>query len=399
MNIQLTRSQIGLDGVPAAETALSHVDGERGELIIAGEHVADLAGKSSFEGVTARLWNGAIGGSHSEANVRASLGAARQRAFARLADLLPATRGLSIVDEFRAAIAGLRGESGLDHEATIVGAFPVIAGALVQQAKGNDPVAPDPNTSQAADALRMLLGRKPDPREVAALDAYFVTVCDHGMNASTFTTRVVASTQADLFAAVTAGYCALTGPLHGGAPEPVLEMLDAIGTRERIQPWVDAALGRGERLMGFGHRIYRVRDPRADVLKAAIERLAADGADLPFASEVEAYIRGALRRKNPDRPLETNVEFFTAILLDALAIPRQAFTPIFAVARAAGWTAHAREQQRTGSREWLAKANSDERKIVIARCRFSRGLMVRDTHRSRVYAGYVHFACVTRSSP
>jgi citrate synthase len=348
MNIHLTKSQIGLDGVPAAETVLSHVDGERGELIIAGEHIADLAGKSSFEGVTARLWNGATGQSLSEANVRVSLGAARQRGFARLAELLPATRGLSIVDGFRAAIAGLRAESGLDHEATIVGAFPVIAGALVQRAKGNDPLAPDPNISHAADTLKMLLGRKPDPREVAALDAYFVTVCDHGMNASTFTTRVVASTQADLFAAVTAGYCALTGPLHGGAPEPVLEMLDAIGTRQRIQPWVDAALGRGERLMGFGHRVYRVRDPRADVLKAAIGRLAADGADLPFASEVETYIREALRRKNPERPLETNVEFFTAILLDALAIPRQAFTPIFAVARAAGWTAHAREQQRTG---------------------------------------------------
>ncbi len=348
MNMQLTKSQIGLDGVAAAETVLSHVDGERGELIIAGEHVADLAGKSSFEAVTARLWNGATGHSLSEADVRASLGAARERAFARLADLLPATRGLSIVDGFRAAIAGLRGESGLDHEATIVGALPVIAGALVQHARGNDPVAPDPNVSHAADTLKMLLGHKPDPREVAALDAYFVTVCDHGMNASTFTTRVVASTQADLFAAVTAGYCALTGPLHGGAPEPVLEMLDAIGTRERIQPWVDAALARGERLMGFGHRVYRVRDPRADVLKAAIARLAADGANLPFASEVEAYIRTALRRKNPDRPLETNVEFFTAILLDALAIPRQAFTPIFAVARATGWTAHAREQQRTG---------------------------------------------------
>jgi citrate synthase len=348
MNMQLTKSQIGLDGVPAAETVLSHVDGERGELIIAGEHVAAVAGKSSFEAVTARLWNGATGRSLSEADVRASLGAARERAFARLADLLPATRGLSIVDGFRAAIAGLRGEHGLDHEAAIVGALPVIAGALVQHAKGDDPVAPDPNISHAADTLTMLLGHQPDPREVAALDAYFVTVCDHGMNASTFTTRVVASTQADLFAAVTAGYCALTGPLHGGAPEPVLEMLDAIGTRERIQPWVDAALERGERLMGFGHRIYRVRDPRADVLKAAIERLAADGADLPFASEVEAYIRSALRRKNPDRPLETNVEFFTAILLDALAIPRQAFTPIFAVARAAGWTAHAREQQRTG---------------------------------------------------
>jgi citrate synthase len=346
MNIQLTKS--GLDGVPAAETVLSHVDGERGELIIAGEHVGELAAKSSFEGVTARLWNGATLGTLSEANVRASLGAARMRAFARLTELLPASRGLSIVDGFRAAVAGLRAESGLDHEATIVGAFPVIAGALVQQTQGRAPIAPDPNVSHAADTFNMLLGRKPEPREVAALDAYFVTVCDHGMNASTFATRVVASTQADLFAAVTAGYCALTGPLHGGAPEPVLEMLDAIGTRERIKPWVDDALGRGERLMGFGHRVYRVRDPRADVLKAAIGRLAADGADLPFASEVEAYIREALRRKNPGRPLETNVEFFTAILLDALAIPRQAFTPIFAVARATGWTAHAREQQRTG---------------------------------------------------
>jgi len=192
MNIQLTKSQIGLDGVPAAETALSHVDGERGELIIAGEHVADLAGKSSFEGATARLWNGASGKTLSEANVRANLGAARQRAFARLADLLPATHGMSIVDGFRAAVAGLRAENGLEHEATIVGAFPVIAGALVQRAKGGDPIAPDPNVSHAADTLTMLLNRKPEPREVAALDAYFVTVCDHGMNASTFTTRVAA---------------------------------------------------------------------------------------------------------------------------------------------------------------------------------------------------------------
>jgi citrate synthase len=348
MNLQLSKSPIGLDGIAAAETVLSHVDGERGELIIAGEHVKNLAGKSSFEGVTARLWNGATGKTLSEANVRASLGAARERAFARLPDLLPATRGLSVVDGFRAVVAGLRAENGLEHEAAIVGAFPVIAGALVQRAKGADPVAPDPTLGHAADTLKMLRGCAAEPREVTALDTYFVTVCDHGMNASTFATRVVASTQADLFAAITAGYCALTGPLHGGAPEPVLEMLDAIGTSERIKPWVDGALARGERLMGFGHRIYRVRDPRADVLKGAIERLAGGGSGLPFAGEVEAYIRAALRRKNPDRPLDTNVEFFTAILLDALKIPRQAFTPIFAVARSAGWTAHAREQQRGG---------------------------------------------------
>src|SRR5882757_7440946 len=145
MNIHLTKSQIGLDGVPAAETVLSHVDGER------GEHIADLAGTSSFEGVTARLWSGATGQTLSEADVRKSLGAARERAFARLPDLLPATCGMSVVDGFRAAIAGLRAENGLDHEATIVGAFPVIAGALVQRAKGGEPVAPNPNVSHAAD--------------------------------------------------------------------------------------------------------------------------------------------------------------------------------------------------------------------------------------------------------
>src|SRR6202158_3866724 len=287
MNLQLSKIPIGLDGVPAAETVLSHVDGERGELIIAGERVSDLVRNTGFEGVTARLWSGGTGEPVGEATVRAALGAARERAFARLPDLVGITRGLSIVDRFRAAVAGLRAEPGLPHEATIVGAFPVIAGALVQRAKGGDPVAPDPTVSHAADTLSMILNRKPDAREVAALDAYLVTVCDHGMNASTFTTRVVASAQADLFGFAAGGVCALTGPLHGGAPEPVLEMLDAIGTAERIKPWVDGALARGERLMGFGHRIYRVRDPRADVLKGAIERLAGDDGDLPFAGEVE----------------------------------------------------------------------------------------------------------------
>jgi len=348
MNMQISKSPIGLDGVPAAETALSHVDGERGELIIAGERVGELARSASFEGVTARLWSSATGEPIGEALVRAQLGTARERAFARLPQLVAATGGLSIVDGMRAAIAALRNEPGLSDEATIVGALPVIAGALVRRGRGEAPLPPDPTLAHAADTLAMLHGERPDPRASAALDAYLVTVSDHGMNASTFAARVVASTRADLFAAITAGYCALTGPLHGGAPEPVLEMLDAIGTPDRIKPWIDAALARGERLMGFGHRIYRVRDPRADVLKAAVARLAQGGVDMPFASAVEAYAREALRRAKPNRPLDTNVEFFTAILLDALKIPRQAFTPVFAAARAAGWTAHAREQQRTG---------------------------------------------------
>jgi citrate synthase len=347
MTIQ-TKTPIGLDGVAAAETALSHVDGEKGELIIAGSRVDELGLSVSFEALTARLWSAANARPISEAEVRAQLGEARDRAFRRLPAILPATEGMTIVDGFRAAVAALRPEAGLSPDAILVGAMPVIAAALVRCAKDEPPVAPISALGHAADTLRMIRGEAATRAEADALDGYLVTVSDHGMNASTFTARVIASTQADLFMAVTGAYCALTGPLHGGAPEPVLEMLDAIGTRERIAPWIDGALARGERLMGFGHRIYRVRDPRADVLKRAVETLGSNTTDLGFAAEVEAYARAALRKKNPERALDTNVEFYTAILLDALRIPRQAFTPIFASARSAGWTAHAREQQRLG---------------------------------------------------
>jgi citrate synthase len=208
---------------------------------------------------------------------------------------------------------------------------------------------PNPSLSHAADYLQMMSGHNaPSDKEAAAMDAYLVTAIDHGLNASTFAARVVASTHADLFASVTAAYCALTGPLHGGAPEPVLDMLDAIGTRERIGPWIDAELDRGDRLMGFGHRVYRVRDPRADVLKAALERFNSTNRRLAFALDVEAAARAALAKRKPGRPLDTNVEFYTALLLDALDIPRAAFTPTFAVARIAGWTAHIEEQLRRG---------------------------------------------------
>jgi len=347
MNIQ-TKTAIGLDAVMAAETALSHVDGEKGELIVAGDRIGDLALQASFEALTARLWSAASGAVIGEAEVRAQLGEARQRAFRRLSILLAGARDMPLVAGFRAAMAALKDEPGLSAQAVIVGALPVIAAALARQAKGEEAITPDPGLPQAADLLHMLRGEPAAGVEAAALDAYLVTVADHGMNASTFTARVVASTRADLFMATTAAYCALTGPLHGGAPEPVLEMLDAIGTRGRIAPWIDGALLRGERLMGFGHRVYRVRDPRADVLKKAVKLLGSNSRDLGFAAEVEAYARAALTKAHPGRPLDTNVEFYTAILLDALGIPRQDFTPVFAAARSAGWTAHAIEQQRTG---------------------------------------------------
>jgi citrate synthase len=343
-----TRTPAGLDGVVAAATALSHIDGERGELIIAGERVDDLAGQVSFEALTARLWSLASGRAVEEAETRAMLGAARAAAFRLAPAALAATRDLPVTAAFRTAVSALRPVEGLTDAAVLSGGLPVLAAALVRRARGEAPVAPDPASGHAADTLRMLRGKAAGEAEAAALDAYLVTASDHGMNASTFTARVVASTQADLFMAVTAAYCALTGPLHGGAPGPVLDMLDAIGKRERIRPWIAEALARGERLMGFGHRVYRVRDPRADVLRKAVGSLGRAAVDLGLAAEVESEARAALARAKPDRPLDTNVEFYTAILLDALAIPREAFTPVFAVARVAGWTAHAMEQQRTG---------------------------------------------------
>lgn len=345
MTIQ-TKSPIGLDGVAAAETALSLVDGDKGALTVAGQPVGALAASSTFEDVAARLLSLATGTAYDAAEVAASLGKARVHAFERLPVLLPLFDGLRPIEAFRAAVAAMAPAAGLAPENVLIGAMPVLAAAIVRRQSGETPLPPDPALGHAADTLRMLRGEMPSQKEARALEIYLVTVSDHGMNASTFAGRVVASTQADLFMAVTAAYCALTGPLHGGAPEPVLEMLDAIQSEDRIAAWIDAALARGDRLMGFGHRIYRGRDPRADVLKAAISGLGT--ADMGLAGKVEAYARQALAKAKPDRVLDTNVEFYTAILLDGLGIPRQAFTPIFATGRVAGWVAHALEQQRKG---------------------------------------------------
>jgi citrate synthase len=200
--------------------------------------------------------------------------------------------------------------------------------------------------------LRMMTGVLPRPEVAAALETYLVTVADHGLNASTFAARVVASTQAGLGSSVLAAMGALKGPLHGGAPGPVLDMLDAIGSSDRAASWIAAELKAGQRLMGFGHRIYRVRDPRADALKAALASLeqvrAVNARRMALATRVEAEALAALKAHKPDRPLETNVEFYTALLLEALGFPRETFTAVFAAGRVLGWIAHAREQASTG---------------------------------------------------
>ncbi len=324
----------GLDGVVVAETELSGIDGERGQLWIAGLPVAELAALG-FEGASARLM-ATVGADWKSAR----LGEARVAAFdamGRWGDALDSVDGVTAV---RTALA-----HAPDDPEALVGTAAVAAASWVRRRAGLEPVAPDRSLGHAADLLRMMGGEGRD-EAVTALDRYLCTVIDHGLNASTFTARVVASTEASAGACVVAAAGALSGPLHGGAPGPVLDMLDAIGDESRVRPWLERELDAGHRIMGMGHRVYRVRDPRAPVLLEALEGLGDDPrARLARAVEAEAA-RLLLARKG--RPMAANVEMATALLLDGLGVPREAFTAVFACSRIVGWLAHVAEQRRVG---------------------------------------------------
>ena len=337
--------EAGLAGVVVAETRLSDVDGERGRLVIAGQDVEAIAGARTFEEVCGMLWG--AGGDE----VRARLGVGRTRGFELLPRLGDALARPSGMDALRAGLGHLT-DSGdsLSDAASLTGATAVLAAAWLRTRAGAAPLPPDPKRGHAEDFLRMALGTDPGADRARALDAYLVTVSDHGMNASTFAARVVASTASDMVSAVVAAVGALKGPLHGGAPGPVLDMLDAIGTPERARAWIEGELAAGRRIMGMGHRVYRVRDPRAAVFERLIERLAQSeaGDRLALARAVERAAEDVLRARHPERPLRANVEFFTAVLLEAVGLPREVFSPTFAVGRVAGWCAHFVEQRETG---------------------------------------------------
>ena len=336
----------GLEGVIAADTVLSEVDGQAGRLIIRGRSLDQLAGRVSFEEVAHLLWDGFFDDLPDD--LATALGAARLEVFAEVSALDTGLLDRTLIEAMRALTARLADGDDLATALRLAAAPTVFTAAVVRAQAGEAPVRPDPALGHAADALRMLRGKPASPAEVAALDSYLVTVSDHGLNASTFAARVIASTRAGLTSAVLGGISALKGPLHGGAPGPIIAMLDAIGRPENARPWIEAALDRGDRLMGFGHRIYRVRDPRADAMKLAVRRLT-EGSNvspgrLAFAEAVEASVLAILKDRKPDRPLDTNVEFYTALLLEALAYPPSAFTCVFASGRVVGWIAHAREQ-------------------------------------------------------
>jgi citrate synthase len=345
---QETPMSDGLEGVVAADTVLSEVDGLAGRLVIRGQSLDDLSGHTRFEEAVSLLFGGFFPDLPDQAQLTKAIGQARAAVFDQVAALDDTLRGLTTIGAVRALMARLPDGDDLEVALHLVAAPAVFTAAVVRARNGQAPVAPDPALGHAADTLRMIKGVAPSGAEAAGLDAYLVTVCDHGLNASTFAARVVASTRAGLTSAALAGISALKGPLHGGAPGPVIEMLDAIGRPENARAWIEQALDRGDRLMGFGHRIYKVRDPRADALKWAVKALGEGSNVLPgrlaFAEAVETAALQILKARKPDRSLQTNVEFYTALLLEALAFPPDAFTCVFAMGRVAGWIAHAREQ-------------------------------------------------------
>jgi citrate synthase len=322
----------GLEGVVVAETRLSDVDGARGRLVLRGHAVEELAHTATFEDVCALFLD------VTPAQARERLGAARVAAHARL----PAySDDVEPMDALRAALA----RPGPDDVWSCIAEVALVTSQLASKRRA--PLAPDARAAHAHDVLRMS-GVDTSDAHVRALDAYFVTVVDHGMNASTFAARVVASMGSDLRSCVVAGIGALKGPLHGGAPGPVLDMLDAIASTPDVPPseWLLRELAAGRRIMGMGHRVYRVRDPRAEVLERVCASL--QGARLELGRVVEREAERLLAERHPGRALKANVELFTALLLDALGFARASFTSLFACARVVGWCAHVGEQRQTG---------------------------------------------------
>src|SRR5499427_8230686 len=277
------RANGGLEGVIAAETRLSMVDGERGELIVAGHRLEQLLG-SAFEDVVALLW-GAAG--HSGARVSAAALPAATLALLRDA----AARRVEPMDALRMAAGTLSAADDGAAARLLVGSFPTIVAAYARLLRGEEPLAPLEPLGLAANYLYMSSGAEPHPELVRGLETYLSTVADHGFNASTFAARVIVPTGSDFVSAVTGAIGALKGPLHGGAPGPALDMVFEIGDASRAEPVLRRKLESGERLMGFGHRVYKVRDPRADVLAAAAARMFSRAGDLELyelARAVEA---------------------------------------------------------------------------------------------------------------
>ncbi len=332
----------GLEGVIAFETDIAEPDKEGGSLRYRGVDIEDLAGKVSFGNVWGLLVDNEVEPGLPPAEpfpLPVHSGDVRVDVQSALAMLAPAWGFRQLLD-----IDQAEARDNLARASVMALSF------VAQSARGVGlPMVPQSEVDKAATIVERFMIRwrgEPDPKHVAAVDAYWVSAAEHGMNASTFTARVIASTGADVAACLSGAVGAMSGPLHGGAPSRVLHMLEAVEKQGDAAAYVKAVLDRGERLMGFGHRVYRAEDPRARVLRRTAREL--DAPRYEAAAALEKAALEELRSRRPDRVLETNVEFWAAVVLDFAQVPPHMFTPMFTCARTAGWSAHILEQKRTG---------------------------------------------------
>ena len=332
----------GLEGVVAFETEIAEPDREGGALRYRGVDIEDLVGQVSFGNVWGLLVDNEFNPGLPPAEpfpLPVHSGDVRVDVQSAIAMLAPAWgfRQLLDIDEAEA-------RDNLARASVMALSF------VAQSARGIGlPMVPQSEIDKAATITERFMIRwrgEPDPKHVEAVDAYWTSAAEHGMNASTFTARVIASTGADVAACLSGAVGAMSGPLHGGAPSRVLHMLEAVEETDDAMGYVKGVLDRGERLMGFGHRVYRAEDPRARVLRRTAEQLGAPRYEAAAALEKAALEE--LRARRPDRVLETNVEFWAAVVLDFAQVPAHMFTPMFTCARTAGWSAHILEQKRTG---------------------------------------------------
>jgi citrate synthase len=332
----------GLEGVLAGETSIALVDGANGRLLYRGYPIAAVARDGTFAQVAELLWTGEW-----PASAHLPCGTLPERVLVSLRNLPATTHPM---DALRTAVSTWGAEARaswpptVDQARTLTAMAPTALAAFARLRSGRDPLEPDPALDTAAGFLYLLSGERPDPAAARALDAYFICAAEHGFNASTFAARVIVSTRSDLASAVCGAIGALKGPLHGGAPAEVVSQLHQIGSPEHAEHWIDGALERGERLMGFGHRVYRAYDPRAAALREVAEGMATTAEWLRLAVAVEDIALRKLAERHPDRPLKTNVEYYTAAVLQGVGLPADLFPSTFALARHAGWTAHALEQ-------------------------------------------------------
>jgi citrate synthase len=347
----------GLKGVVVADTAIGDVRGAEGFYHYREHPAPDLAATRSFEEVWHLLFEGRLPDPAQLAAFRAETVPLRALPETLMA-VLPALAGPGIapLTALRTALSHL---AALEHFAPtwdvtpelarrdalrVCATTPTLVAALHRAARGLAPIAPRDDLGLAANYLYMVDGVVPDAATARAIEQYLILTIDHGFNASTFTARVVTSTGADVGAAVVAALGALSGPLHGGAPSRALDTLDEIGDPANTEAWVRAAVGRGERIMGFGHAVYRTADPRSVMLRDVA--LGLGGPLVDFAVDVETTVERVLAELKPGRELHTNVELYAGVVMELCGLPRDLFTPTFAVSRMVGWCAHVLEQAR-----------------------------------------------------